>query len=209
MKMLRNTIKLSFLGILTGVLVGCTAGVDNTGVEYAPQMYHSIPYEPLTQIQDEEAGAWLDSNPEDGHGEFYNSNPINPYKMNMLLPVEGTIKRGEFIGGNSIDPLDYATAEEMLLSPYEGDESVVKEGKALYERFCIHCHGTKGLGDGKVGKVYLGITAYTSATVKDKKAGHIYWVITNGKGRMGAHDSQISVDDRWKIVSYVQTLQKQ
>jgi mono/diheme cytochrome c family protein len=209
MKMVKNTIKLSFLGMIAGVFAACTAGVDNPGVEYAPQMYHSTPYEPLSQIKDEEAGTWLDSNPEDAHGEFYNSNPYNPYKMTMLEPVEGTIKRGEYIEGNGIAPTDYASAEEMLKSPYEGDEGVVKEGKALYERFCVHCHGEKGLGDGKVGKVYLGITAYTSATVKDKKAGHIFWVITNGKGRMGAHASQISVDDRWKIVSYVQTLQKQ
>ena len=34
-------------------------------------------------------------------------------------------------------------------------------------------------------------------------------VITHGKGRMWGHGSQISIEDRWKIVKYVQTLQKQ
>ena len=209
MTMLKSINRLFVLGVVASGLAACTAGPDDTGVEYAPQMYHSTPYEPLTQIQSTEAGSWLDSNPEDGHGEFYNSNPYNKFGMTMIEPVEGTIKRGTYLADNGIDRTDYATAEERLVNPYEGKKEVLKEGKELYLRFCEHCHGEKGLGDGLVGAVYKGVTAYTSATVKDKKAGHIFWVITNGKGRMGSHESQISVDDRWKIVTYVQTLQKQ
>ncbi len=209
MTMLKSINRLFVLGVIVTVLGACTAGPDDTGVEYAPQMYHSTPYEPLTQIQSKDAGSWLDSNPEDEHGEFYNSNPYNKFGMTMIEPVEGTIKRGAYLADRGIAPMDYVTAEETLVNPFGSDKEVLKEGKALYERFCEHCHGTKGLGDGLVGEVYKGVTAYTSATVKDKKAGHIFWVITNGKGRMGAHASQISVDDRWKIVTYVQTLQKQ
>lgn len=205
--MLKNTYKLILVGVVSGALGACTAGVDNPGVEYAPNMYHSTPYEPLSQIKSTTAGSWVDSNPEDGHGEFYNSNPYNPFEMTMLVPVEKTIKRGEFIAANGIAPDDYATAEEVLQNPY-GDE-VLKEGQELFDRYCEHCHGPKGQGDGLVGKVFKGVPAYNSAAIKDKKAGHIFWVITNGKGRMGSHASQVSVDDRWKIVTYVQTLQKQ
>lgn len=206
--MLKNSYKILTLGVLVA-LGGCTAGVDDTGLEYAPQMYHSTPYEPLSQIQNEDAGSWLDSNPEDEHGEFYNSNPYNPHNMTMLEPVANTIKRGEYIEDYGIAPTDYAAAEALLTNPYADSDVALKEGKALYLRFCEHCHGEKGMGDGLVGEVYKGVTAYNSATVKDKQAGHIYWVITNGKGRMGAHASQLSVDERWKIVTYVQTLQKQ
>lgn len=205
--MLKNIYQLFVISAIASALGACTAGVDDTGVEYAPQMYHSTPYEPLSQIKNESAGTWLDSNPEDGHGEFYNSNPYNPFEMTMLEPVANTIKRGEYLEDNGIAPDDYATAEERLVNPY-GDE-VLKDGKALYDRFCEHCHGPKGMGDGLVGAVFKGVPSYNSAAVKDKQAGHIFWVITNGKGRMGAHASQLSVDERWKIVSYVQTLQKQ
>ncbi len=194
---------------LAVIFTACTAGVDDTGLEYAPQMYHSTPYEPLTQIKDKTQGSWLDSNPEDNHGEFYNSNPYNEFEMTMIRPVDNTIKRGSYLEAINIDPTDYAKAEEVLMNPFGDSKEVLKEGKALYLRFCVHCHGEKGAGDGLVGKVYKGVTAYNSATVKDKQAGHIFWVITNGKGRMGAHASQIGVEDRWKISSYVQTLQKQ
>jgi mono/diheme cytochrome c family protein len=203
--MLIKTNQIAILGVLGIVLFSCAAGPDNTGLEYAPQMYHSTPYEPLSQIQDKEVGSWLDSNPEDEHGEFYNSNEYNKYGMTMREPVSGTIKRGNL--PNHIAPLDFEIAEAKLVSPFVASE-VVGEGKALYLRFCQHCHGAEGLGDGLVGIKFKGVPSYNSAAIKDKGEGHIFHVITHGKGRMGSHASQLSEDERWKIVAYVQTLQK-
>jgi mono/diheme cytochrome c family protein len=199
---------LYILSIVSLFLLGCAAGPDDTGVEYAPQMYHSTPYEPLSQVTDTDAGTWLSSSDNEDHGEFYNSNPYNPHGMTMREPVKGTVKRGQYLPVR-MAPDDYEMAAELLTNPTDSTAAVLKEGKALYETFCIHCHGEKGMGDGKVGKVYKGVTAYTSASVIDKPEGHIYQVITHGKGRMGAHGSQISEEDRWKIVRYVQVLQQQ
>ena len=101
------------IGILAAgmFLASCAAGPDDTGLEYAPQMYHSTPYEPLTQITDEGSGTWLDSNEEDGHGEFYNSNPYNVHKMNMRKPVENTVKRGTLLQPDfTVDELELAAS---------------------------------------------------------------------------------------------------
>lgn len=205
----KMNLKTSYIGLLAALfLAGCAAGPDDTGLEYAPQMYHSTPYEPLSQVTEKDAGDWLSSTDESDHGEFYNSNPYNPHNMTMRDPVEGTVKRGKYLPSR-IEPDDYEAAAELLTNPLDSSKAVLKDGEALYEQFCEHCHGTKGMGDGKVGKVYKGVTAYTSASVIDKPGGHIYHVITHGKGRMGAHASQISEEDRWKIVRYVQVLQKQ
>ena len=188
-------------------LISCSAKNDDPGVEYAPNMYHSVPYEPLSQVKDEEIGSWLDSNPDDGHGEFYNSNPYNPYSMTMREPVENTVRRGSSLPYRL--PKDSLELSASVKSPIDDSEDVLKEAKVLYDRYCVHCHGEKGMGDGSVGKVYKGVTAYNSRAVKDKPEGHIFHVITHGKGRMWGHGSQISIEDRWKIVKYVQTLQKQ
>lgn len=199
------------LGIVVAgavVLSSCAADGDYPGLEYAPQMYHSTPYEPLSQIQEEDAGSWLDSNPEDEHGEFYNSNPYNEYNMTMRKPPENTVRRSGYLPYRiPKDSLEMAAT--LMENPLDSTKEVLAEGKVLYTRYCIHCHGSKGMGDGKVGQVYKGVTAYNSRAVKDKPGGHIFHVITHGKGRMGAHGSQVSVEDRWKIVRYVQTLQNQ
>jgi cytochrome c len=29
-------------------------------------------------------------------------------------------------------------------------QATVEKGKVIYDKFCLHCHGDKGKGDGKV-----------------------------------------------------------
>lgn len=192
---------------LSLMLLSCSADKDNPGVEYAPNMYHSTPYEPLSQVTDKEIGNWLDSNPDDNHGEFYNSNPYNPYGMTMRDPVPNTVKRSSYLPYRI--PKDSLELAALIKNPLATTEEVLKEGKVLYTQYCNHCHGEKGMGDGLVGIAYKGVTAYNSRAVKNRSEGEIFHVITHGKGRMWAHGSQVSIENRWKIVKYVQTLQKQ
>ena len=192
---------------LSLMLLSCSADKDNPGVEYAPNMYHSTPYEPLSQVTDKEIGSWLDSNPDDNHGEFYNSNPYNPYGMTMRDPVPNTVKRSSYLPYRI--PKDSLELAALIKNPLDSTEEVLKEAKVLYTRYCIHCHGEKGMGDGLVGIAYKGVTAFNSRAVKNKSEGEIFHAITHGKGRMWAHGSQVSIENRWKIVKYVQTLQKQ
>ena len=194
--------------LIGGFVAACGAKGDQPGYEYSPQMYHSVPYEGLSQVTDESAGQ-LVSNREDGKGEFYNSNPHNPNNMNMRQPPENSVSRNRHgLLPVNIPKDSFALAERTLKSPLPDGDEILAEGKELYNRFCVHCHGNEGGGDGLVGQVYLGVTPYNSAAVKDKEEGHIYHVITHGKGRMLAHASQLDPIERWKIVRYVQTLQK-
>ena len=93
-------------------------------------------------------------------------------------------------------------------NPIAYSDEVMKEGKVLFERFCKHCHGEKGDGDGNVpatGK-YPPPPAY-NGQLKDLPAGQIFYSITYGKGAMGSHASQLNKEERWKVVYYVQKLQ--
>ena len=190
-------------------LWSCKAKDDFQGLEYAPNMYHSVPYEGLTQIVEEDEGQWL-SNREDGLGEFYNSNPNNPHRMNMREPVANTVKRskdGYLPYRIHKDSAEYAG--RVLTNPMDSTADILAEGKELYGIYCTSCHGEKGQGDGLVGKVFLGVPAYNLGRVKELPEGQIFHTITHGRGRMMSHGSQVSVDERWKITRYVQVLQNQ
>jgi mono/diheme cytochrome c family protein len=184
------------------LLAGCKADGDNQGLEYAPQMYHSVAYEPLTQIKDESMGSWL-SNREDGKGEFFNSNPFNPHGMNMREPVANTVPRNK--QGYLPYRLKAFELEPAALTknPVESTDAVLKQGEALYLQYCTACHGKSGQGDGKVGEVIGGVANLTGGAYVNLPEGHIFHVITKGKGRMAAHGSQIPEESRWKIVHYV------
>jgi len=191
------------------IAAACTAKGDDPGLEYAPNMYHSVPYEGLTQITDEGEGQWL-SNREDGLGEFYNSNPNNPHYMNMREPVENTVKRSkEGYLPYRIHKDSAEFAGRVLRNPLDSSAEVVARGKELYTIYCIACHGETGQGDGLVGKVFLGVPAYNLGRVKELPEGQIFHTITHGRGRMMSHASQVSVKERWKITRYVQVLQNQ
>ncbi len=200
---------LIILAAATG-LYSCSASGDDPGVEYAPQMYHSIAYEPLTQITDKGSGKWLSSLEDSEVGEFYNSNPNNPHGMTMREPVANTVRRTdtkELPYRVHKDSIDYAAAN--VKSPLEKSDEIANEGMELYNRYCVACHGGAGQGDGAVGQVFLGVPSYSQGRVKDLSEGHIFHTITYGKGRMMPHGSQVSIQNRWKIVQYVQKLQQQ
>ncbi len=196
--------------VLLGIsLWSCKAKNDFPGLEFAPNMYHSVPYEALSQITNENEGKWL-SNREDGYGEFYNSNLNNPYGINMREPVPNTVRRSE--SGHLPYRIHKDSAEyagRVLVNPMDSTAEIISEGKVLYNIYCTSCHGETGQGDGKVGKVFLGVPPYNLGRVKDLPQGQIFHTITHGRGRMTAHGSLVSVDERWMISRYVQVLQNQ
>src|SRR5690606_7886488 len=208
MKITQSIYFVSLLAAGAGMF-SCQASGDNPGTEYAQNMYHSVPYEPLSQITDENKGSWLSSR-EDGKGEFYNSNPNNPFGMTMRQPAANTVPRNNY--GHLTYRLDSAEFETAatLENPLEPTNQVIAEGRELYLQYCSACHGAKGQGDGKAGQVLGGVANLTGGAYIDLPQGHIFHVITHGKGRMRPHASQISIDRRWKIVHYVkQEIQKQ
>ncbi|WP_408641788.1 c-type cytochrome [Spirosoma rhododendri] len=186
-----------------GLLVvgsSCKRGHDNTGLEYAPQMYDAVGYEPYRQVK---------------------QNDINPMGLNMRLPATGTVARPNYQtkfgtgDSTSADLMLYnipsdsmGISERVLKNPIPQTEQSLADGKVLYGRYCQHCHGEGGKGDGPVAAQYKGVPNYSSDALKTLNDGHIFHVITNGKGRMWPHGSQVTPDDRWKIVQYVHKLQQ-
>ena len=189
------------------VLVGCRAGGDNPGLEYAPNMYHSVAYEPLKQIKDKESGMWVNSS-EDEIGEYYSSNPYNAYEMNMREPVANTVRRGKYLPYR-IPKDSLELAARIMINPLDSSAAVIADGKRLYAIFCTHCHGDKGTEPGLVGVKYVGVPSYKSRALIDMTQGHIFHVLSKGKGRMPSHASQLSIEERWIIARYVQVLQNQ
>lgn len=189
------------------VLSACVRSPEDPGTEYAPQMYVSKAYEPFSQV--------------DGKDGL---NTINPNGANMRTPPANTIARRRynitFEGDDSTsktrrDIMSYnihkdsmAISEKVLKNPFKPTANVMEEGKILYTRFCAHCHGENGDGKGKVNDQYKGVANISaSGALKNLNGGHIYHVITHGKGRMWAHSSLVNPDERWKIVWYVHKLQ--
>lgn len=172
--------------IAAAMLFGsCSKDPQSPGFEYFPDMYRSPSV------------------------ETNGMNPLMADSMGNMLPPDHAIARGwmpypydNTVAGDSLASLNWK-------SPLPQNDAVENDGKALYEKFCVHCHGDAGKGDGTIvtnGKFPNKPPDYTSFTGARASEGHIYQTIYYGKGMMGSHASQLNINERWQVVRYVQRL---
>jgi mono/diheme cytochrome c family protein len=110
----------------------------------------------------------------------------------------------------------YEAAGVSMVNPLPVDTTNLAQGQHLYKVFCSPCHGDKGDGQGHLVQIekFSGVPNYhegassRGGNMADLSAGKIYHTITYGVNNMGPHASQITPNDRWKVVMYVQQLQK-
>ena len=178
--------KILILGALIMVtVVGCTTDPQSPGIEYMPDMYRTPALEP------------------------YSGNSNYPDSMEARLPAEGSIPQGYLPYGIPNTNEGYEMAGALLKNPLDGSDEIMADGKVVYTKYCVHCHGKEGKGDGPT------VTAgwhppppsYDSQTLKNLSEGKMFHTITYGKNLMGPHASQLNVEERWKVIRYVQTLQ--
>lgn len=193
--MMKNNMRIFSFAVVATLVVSslssCYHSKQDPGYEYAPNMYHPIAY-----------------NPDQKNEQFKNG-------QTAQTPVAGTVPVGftKFAYENNIDGYTKASAE--LVNPFAGDTTLLAEGQKLYTNFCSHCHGAQGKGDGSIvaaGKFppppsYSTGTSSRGGAMKDLTDGKIYHTITYGVNLMGPHASQITPEERWKIVLYVHQLQ--
>lgn len=197
-------------GLFLAITVSSCVKDDNSpGYEYMPDMYRSPAIE-----------AYVD------YGEVRDWKPTDSLKnrLTALQPPAGTIPfSGEEANELNLPykrfPSKAMVESHSIVSEYysetDYDESVndvspikynaenAEAGKVLYERFCDHCHGEKGAGDGAVSNSdYIN----PPADAFSKAEGQMFYSITYGKGVMGAHASQINKKERWEIIQYLKVL---
>ena len=183
----------AFLAIAFAATFSACKDKRSTGLEYARNMYDPIAY-----------------NPDQPNKNFKDG------KTAQLPPAHtkpvGFTEYDEYPNTKE----GYEAAGVSMVNPLPVDTVNLAQGKHLFAVFCSPCHGEKGDGQGHLVKIekFSGVPAYqTGASSRggnmvDLTAGKIYHTITYGVNNMGSHASQISPTDRWKVVMYVQQLQK-
>lgn len=192
---IKNKIIGSIAAVIGVIGVSCNNVPNSPGWEYMPDMYRSTSY------------------------EANSDNPNFADSMTNRKPVAGTISQG-WVANSAysvtkamypykFDSLGYELAGQNLRNPFPASAEVIAQGKDKYEKYCMHCHGASGQGDGAVVTAgnFPPPPSYSSAVLKNLPEGKMYHSIHYGKGMMGSHASQLSSEERWKIIRYVQTLQ--
>jgi mono/diheme cytochrome c family protein len=137
----------------------------------------------------------------------YAREPLLPDEAAMQRPPDGTMtadadRRAPGIltgisGGAFVDRI-----------PVRVDRAMLETGRARYEVFCAPCHGVLGDGDSSVARVMAlrkPVNLHVPPASTDAP-GEQFHTVRNGYGLMPSYAVQLSVDDAWAVVAYLQAL---
>jgi len=91
-------------------------------------------------------------------------------------------------------------------SPNGNNDTAVADGRRLYRRYCVSCHGRQGRGEGpasaQLSTAPLNFHSDTAANFSDEQ---LFNRISHGKQSTGmpAWSGRLSQDQRWAIVNYL------
>ena len=199
MRVKRNIVAI-FAACSSLLMMSCGKSDPNSpGTEFMPDMYYSEAAKPYE---------WL------ANGNFKDSLEARP-------PVAGSISQGSCPNNvertNVINatpypyadtPEGYEAASLGLKNPLVLDSIHLQNGEALYGKYCVHCHGASGDGQGSIvanGKFPSPGSYWSKVGLTEGKMFHtMQW----GKNMMGSHASQVTKLERWELVMYVNKLIK-
>jgi len=138
------------------------------------------------------------------YGRMRETPAQRPYEAPLLIKEAGLvpINDGEAIyrvmaGTDIQSPIDMA------------QPTTIARGKGVYLIYCAQCHGHQHDGNGTVGQSFAPLpTDLRSAKVQDSPAGVLFKNISYGvpAGRQPPLHATITIEDRWRVVSYVKSL---
>ena len=105
-----------------------------------------------------------------------------------------------------------AADAETKTNPLAGDAKALTTGKAVFKDKCSKCHGAAGLGDGPdADPDHRDHQDLTNPKWADRNPdGVVFYKVSNGRRRpkMPAFKEELTEQQIWSVVAYVQTLRK-
>ena len=98
---------------------------------------------------------------------------------------------------------------KKMKNPIKSTQASIQKGKEIYEKKCALCHGARG--DGK-GPASAGLnprpTNFKDSHGEKISDGEHFWKITTGKGGMPSFENDLTEEERWHVINYVNTFMK-
>ncbi len=132
---------------------------------------------------------------------------IQPYEHPMEYPEGSVTVDGKVLASEKREDL-----EQIVKSPIPTTKESVANGKVLFGKHCVICHGEDGKGMGVIIKKGHGFYPLdlTSPGVRQRTDGYLYaYILYGGKVMMPSYLESIpDSKDAWDIVNYIRFLQK-
>jgi cytochrome c len=124
----------------------------------------------------------------------------------MRQPPAGTVPRERQTGRPEITLGQDRKGDVISAIPIPVTHELMEEGRARFEIHCAVCHGLLGDGVIPVATQMALRPPPNLVKLKNRSAGHLFQTITQGFGLMASYAPQLSAQERWAVVAYVEAL---
>lgn len=95
-------------------------------------------------------------------------------------------------------------------NPVKATPEGLAQAKKLYGYDCAMCHGPQGDGKGELAETMkLTLLDWREpASLKDRTDGELFYIISNGKGKMVGEGDRHTPEKRWHLVNLVRSFAK-
>lgn len=182
-------------------MISCSNDPEKPGRIFMPDMVYHRSYQP------------------------YAPSPVFDDSLSSRMPVHGTIPFGALPQDPDVQTNEnmlisfryhhyipnteegYEMAGEMLENPYHLTEEIISKGKRLYAINCAVCHGDDGGGVGPIVEngAYPQVPSFQDRLPLITE-GQMFHSITYGRNLMGPYAGQVTPEERWALIYYIQQL---
>jgi mono/diheme cytochrome c family protein len=104
---------------------------------------------------------------------------------------------------HGVVPIEHDVTEKRLAAKL--DQTMVDEGKIIYQNDCLRCHGAKGQGDGPDAHALKTKPADLQATVREVRRFRFYMSISRWQGTMPGWKTPYSESQLEALTAYLET----
>jgi mono/diheme cytochrome c family protein len=97
---------------------------------------------------------------------------------------------------------------KKMKNPIKPTKVSIQKGKEIYKKKCALCHGVKGDGKGLSSEGLNPKPANYKEHHGKMTDGEHFWKITKGKGPMPPYEKDLTVEERWHVINYINTFTK-
>lgn len=129
--------------------------------------------------------------------------------MAMQQPPAGTVAREAIVDAPEL-ATGQTNGQYVTTIPVPVTDTLLSLGRSRFAIYCAVCHGDGGYGGSIVATNMLPPRppSLRAAAMRALPPGFVFHVITNGFGRMPSYAAELSAQERWAVIAYLQQLQR-
>lgn len=131
------------------------------------------------------------------------------YKTEELEEYSSKIESFSYEFDSLTKETSYDSATTFYINPLMKSQENIEKGKVLFQTYCKHCHGLTGMSDAPMvlQKKYPPPPVLPDhlPTISE---GQMFYSIYYGKNQMPRNINDLSKEQIWQLVTFIQTLKK-